>query len=205
MVYRLALPRTLVRDSLLLFSSIAWIWGDSMGNLFKAAAAADPEAVAEVQRMLRAFARQICHGGGPTGARAVDWEDVAQETARKLFSTGLQQYRGKGSERSYLYSMVKATVIQMSRAARRRSLREEIAVANGPLHVTSDPAPRLDVQAILAALEADCRDIIERAMLRDEPYADIARDLGLAESSARARLSRCLKKARVIAGYGGNS
>jgi RNA polymerase sigma factor (sigma-70 family) len=169
-----------------------------MEKLFEAAAAGQAEAVAEVHRLLRGFARHVCRGGGPHGEAALDWEDVAQEAARRLLGVGLAQYAGAGSERSYMYSLVKTTVIQMSRAAARRQRREEDAVANGPVPVAADPGSHMEVRRILAALDPPCREIIRRALLQDEPYADLARELGLAESSVRARLSRCLQKARRL-------
>jgi len=176
-----------------------------MPDFFRAAASGDAAAVAEVHRLLQAFSRQVCRGRGPAGETALDWEDVAQEAARQLFAKGLGQYRGQGTERSYLYSLVKATVIQMSRSAARRLRREEVAMAGEPLHTPPNPGAGLDVRKILAALDPKCRDLIERAILRDESYADIARDLGLAESSVRARLSRCLQKARRLVGAGDRS
>ena len=73
-------------------------------------------------------------------------------------------------------------------------------LAGGPAPVAPESGARLEVRRILAALDPPCREIIQRALLQDEPYADLARELGLAESSVRARLSRCLQKARRLAG-----
>jgi len=175
-----------------------------MGELFNAARAGGAEAIEEVHRLVRVFARQICRGGGPPGAPGVDWEDVAQEAGRKLLALGLGQFRGDGSERSYLYSVVKATVLEMARSAARRLRREDRAASISPVR-PFDPGARLDVQSILAALGPPCRDIIERVLLRDEPYAAVAQDLGLAESSVRARLSRCLRRAREMVSQDRNS
>jgi len=175
-----------------------------MGDLFEAARDNDPGAVAELDRIVRGFARRVCRGGGPPGAPELDWEDVAQEACHKLHAVGFEQYRGSGSERSYLYSVVKATVIQMARSSSRRQ-RRELVVAPDETAPTPDPHAPLDVRRILAALDAACRDLIERLFLRDDSYAEAARDLGLAESSVRAKLSRCLKRARQIANEGDGS
>jgi len=170
-----------------------------MGDLFDAVRAKDPAALAELDRIVRRIARSVCRGGGPAGAPDLDWEDVAQEVCHRVHAVGLAQYRGAGSEQSYLYSVVKATVIQMTRSSKRRRKRELAVPPLGSAH-RPDSHARLDVQQILALLDEACRDLMERLFLRDQSYADTARELGLAESSVRAKLSRCLGRARRIAG-----
>jgi RNA polymerase sigma factor (sigma-70 family) len=172
---------------------------DAMSSFFDDLRASNRAAQDQADRIIRRFARHVCRGGGPIGAPDLDWEDVAQETSRKLYSVGLDQYRGGGSESSYLYSMVKATVIQMARSTDRRQKRERSVSLNDSVSRLVDPIPSLDVRSVLAALDAACGDLIERFFLLDETHADLARDLGLAESSVRAKLSRCLRKAREIA------
>lgn len=172
-----------------------------MGALFDRVLAGDTQATAELQAFLRSFARQVCRGGGPPGAPDIDWEDVAQECGRKLLAGGLERYTGAGSERSYIYSMVRATVLEMARASSRRRRREEASTSNGPVR-SADPDAPLDVRSLLAGLDTPCREIIQRIVLRDEAYPSVARDLGLAESSVRAKLSRCLARARKIASKG---
>jgi len=175
-----------------------------MEVLFRKVLAGDPEATDRLHRLVRDFSRQICRGGGPPGAPAIDWEDVAQECGRKLLGGGLERFTGAGSERAYLYSMVKATVLEMARAASRRRRREEASISNGPA-ASADPDVSLDVRSLLSVLEPDCREIIQRVVLQDEPYAEVARDLGLAESSVRSKLSRCIARARKIASEGNPS
>jgi RNA polymerase sigma factor (sigma-70 family) len=169
-----------------------------MGFLFDAASRGDRQAQAEVARLVRNFAQALCRGGGPPAAPDLDWEDVAQEAARKIFSVGLTQYRGQGTERSYLYSAVKSTMIQMSRTAARRRRREAQALRED-LVQPDDPGPKLQVAHILDQLPQDCRALIERVFLHEEPYADLARDLAIEESSVRARVSRCIRRARSVA------
>jgi RNA polymerase sigma factor (sigma-70 family) len=166
-------------------------------GLFEAARRGDAAAHEELSRLARAFARQICRGGGPSGVTDMDWEDVAQESLRKVLATGLERYRGTGGESSYMYSVVKTTVIQMSRTARRRQQREQKAASDAI--VAPNPGHRVDVLELLGLLSEECRELIERAFLYGEPYPALARDLGLAESSVRSRLSRCLGRARAIA------
>jgi RNA polymerase sigma factor (sigma-70 family) len=175
--------------------------GRRMASLFEGVRAGKSESISELHRTLRTLARQVCRGGGPPGTPAIDWEDVAQECGRKLLAVGLDQYSGDGSERSYLYSVVRATVLEMARAASRRRCREVISVSNGPVPAR-DPNLEMDIRKILDALDPACREVIERVVLQDEPYADVARDLGMAESSVRGKLCRCLARARGIASEG---
>lgn len=171
-----------------------------MGELFDAAVAGDGKALAELHALVRSFARTVCRGGGPAGSPDLDWEDVAQEAWRKLLAAGLAQYSGRGTERSYLFSVVKATVIGMGRSAGRRRLRETAVAQGAP--TTSDPSGALDVRAILAALPSECRTLIERAFFDDATYPELAEELRMAESSVRAKLSRCLRRARDLASGG---
>ena len=77
------------------------------------------------------------------GAPDLDWEDVAQESYRRLHEVGFERYRAVGSERSYAYSVVKATVIQMSRTARRRRRREGHAAPTSVAAAGAKPRPRM--------------------------------------------------------------
>jgi RNA polymerase sigma-70 factor (ECF subfamily) len=173
-----------------------------LGDLFDRARAGDAAAQAEIHQILRAFARDVCRGKGPGGALDVDWEDVAQEAGRKLFAVGMYQYRGWGSEKSFLYSVVRSTVIQMCRSAGRRRQREEGAPPPDAVH--PNPGRRIDVMRVLAGLSTECRDLVERVFLAGDSYEEIASDLGLAPSSVRSRLSRCVKQARKISEEGGD-
>jgi RNA polymerase sigma factor (sigma-70 family) len=173
-----------------------------MHDLFERARTHDRAAVEELDRMVRDLSRAVCRGGGPGASPDLDWEDVAQEVYRRLHAVGFESYRRRGSERSYVYSMVKATAIQMARSFRRRRKREDHA-AESPTVEAPDATSRLSVRSILEALDEGCRDLIERLFLRDQTYAEAAGELGLAESSVRAKLSRCLRRARQIVERGG--
>ena len=176
--------------------------GREADELFDRLKAGDRSAQTELCDLARAFARQICRGGGPPGAPDVAWEDVAQESLRKLLSGGLDRYRATGSPKSYLYTIVKSTMIAMSRSARRRAAREE-ASAHGPTATPAHPGHAIEVHQILAMLSGDCRALLERAFLHGATYPELARDLGLEESSVRAKLSRCIRKARLMVQDGG--
>lgn len=175
-----------------------------MAELFDAARRGDRGGQEEVARLIRTFAQGVCRGSGPRGAPEFDWEDVAQEALRRFFTMGLDQYRGQGSERSYLYTIVKSTFIQLARTAARRRRREESAASDG-LAAPHDPTLKLHLASILQRLSPDCRDLMERVFLYGEPYSALALELEMAESSVRAKLSRCLQRARMAARRAGNT
>jgi RNA polymerase sigma factor (sigma-70 family) len=172
-----------------------------MATLFEAARAGDRRATSEILGILRAFARTVCRFGGPSGSRDADWEDVAQEAARRFFESGLRRYRGQGSESSYLYSIVRTTVLEVARASGRRNRREaaqEVETVAPP----TDPLARLEVGAILRQLPESCRDLLLKVFLGDASYAQLAGEYGIAESSVRTRMTRCLRQAREMAAKG---
>jgi len=169
-----------------------------MSHLFESALAGDPAAEMEISRRLRVLARAICRPGGVTSNPAVDWEDVAQEAAKSFFAAGIRRYRGQGSEDSYLYTFVKTTVLQVVRSAERRKIREDASTMPeaGPPDRLLD---RLETGSVLARLPGPCRNLLIRVFLHDERYAELSRELGIEESSVRARVSRCLRRARLLA------
>ena len=55
------------------------------------------------------------------------------------------------------------------------------------------------VVVALSRLDDGCRELLARTFLEDIPYSQLATDMGLAESSVRAKVSRCLGRARELA------
>ena len=166
-------------------------------SLFEAARRCERWAEEEINRLTRSFARHVTGGGGLPGAPELDWEDVAQEASRRFFSTGIQQFRAGGPERSYLYSIVKVTMIQLARGASRRRRREETIEA-ADVVPADDPTSRFDARRLLERLDSSCRQLLERVFLQSASHAELAKELGLAESSVRSRLSRCIRRAREL-------
>jgi len=169
-----------------------------MVGLFHAARAGDQAAVAEIHRLTRVFARELCRGGGPPGAFDLDWEDVAQEAGLKVFGGGLEKYEGRGTEQSYLYTIVKTTMINMLRSSDRRRRREE-ATGWNEVVTTIATESRLKIGRILSCLPDTCRDLIVMVFFYGFSYADLATRMSLQESSVRSKLSRCIQSARESA------
>ena len=165
-----------------------------MREVFEDAIGGDPAAQEEIVRLIRHLSRAACARGGPATAD-IDWEDVAQDACRRFFSAGIRQFRKGGSERSFLYAIVRSAVIQIVRSETRRRTRE--VASNPPLIVAPDnPLPKFDVAKILGRLSEECRALLTRVFLRGEPYSSLATDLSILESSVRTKVTRCLRRAR---------
>lgn len=167
---------------------------------FEAAKRGESWAEKEILDLIHRFARHACTKVGTRLAVDLHWEDVAQEASVKFFKAGIHQYGGSGSEESYLYTVVKSTLIQIARSADRRVKREEAQAPSAEDRVViPDTHLALDVQTILAKLDEACRDLLRRVFLEDTPYADLAAELALQEVSVRARVHRCVRRARELA------
>jgi RNA polymerase sigma factor (sigma-70 family) len=152
-------------------------------------------------RWIQAFARHLCRGSYGSASGSLDWEDVAQEAGRRFFSSGLDGFRSDAtlaSLKSYLYTIVKATRIQHYRSTSRRRRREEATSIDGPSMAPAVAESRAFLERILGRISTECRELLERSFLDGATNADLAAELGLAESSVRSKLTRCLQRARAL-------
>jgi RNA polymerase sigma factor (sigma-70 family) len=158
----------------------------------------DEESTTALGQYVHDLARQVCRSGSGAALGGADWEDVAQEAAVRVFSSGLERYQGTGSARGYLYSIVKASLLQTIRSARRRRAREESAEIP-PVPSASPSLDPHEVAGLLDRLEDECRTLLEQVFFEGVAYGRLAEESGLAESSIRARVSRCLRRLRETA------
>jgi len=175
----------------------------SLEEAMAAAQRGDARAEELLAGEVRSLARIVCTKGQVPEMGGLDWEDVSQEASQRLFRVGLSRYRGDGSARSYLYSIVKVTMLQLMRSATRRRAREQVvsdeeAASFSPAGKgeESSTMERVSVRQILGALAPECQELIEAMFLNGATYRQIAEETGLAESSVRSKLSRCLRRAR---------
>lgn len=167
------------------------------GSMIAAARDGDPRAQEEIVQLMRSFARHVCRGRWEGSMPGADWEDVAQEASHKFFTVGIERFLAGGPERSYLYAIVRRTYLQLSRSAWRRRQREETGEALG--HGAPNPETRTTLHRILSRLSDTCRELLARLYFDGADYSELAAELRIAESSVRARASRCLKGARELA------
>jgi RNA polymerase sigma-70 factor (ECF subfamily) len=169
---------------------------DETVSLVEASRRGEGWAQEEVMRLIRSFARYLCRGRSTSAEPEPEWEDVAQEAARRFFTSGLAHFKTGGPERSYVYTIVKAARIQIYRSMSRRSRRESAAARED---VTPPPAEtRTLLFRVLSRIPDTCRELLERVFFDGSSHAELAQELGLAESSVRSRLTRCLQRAREV-------
>jgi len=157
-----------------------------------------PEAIAMVSGWVREVVRHRAWG-----FEAPD--DLTQTTLLALvrnFRDG--RYVG-GDLRAYVRRVAKNHCVSDYR--RRRVRGQEISwdvagvgqeLAAPEPHPECDPGRRVRLERVLRALGDDCRRLIERAYGQGWSRQEMAEDLGISEGAARARLFRCLERAREL-------
>lgn len=145
----------------------------------------------------------ICAAASPFRRRlAADWPDLLQEA--RLETLRLLQrscWRGEARLRTYVWRVVGHTALDAVRRQRRRPVHgteEELPATPSPEPSALDRLVDEDAERrLLARLESlpqDCRDLW-RCLLRGAGYAEIGRELGVAEGALRVRAHRCRKRA----------
>jgi RNA polymerase sigma-70 factor (ECF subfamily) len=125
-----------------------------------------------------------------------DAEDVFQEVFTRVY-THLDRLRADESFRPWLAQLTRRTCIDHLRAAAREEPVEDVEPAGlDNTLATLDEA--LLVHDAMAALEDNCRDILDRFFARDESYRTIGEALDLPAGTIASRISRCLDKLKAV-------
>lgn len=156
-----------------------------------------------------AFYRRHAHGLLAYFARrtldAQTAADLTAETVADAFA-GRARYRdhGDGSAAAWLYTIARR---KLDRFTRRRSVEYAARARLGLDRLVLDDGEVERVEALidfeeigravagaLAALNPDQRDAVRLRVLEGESYTQVARELGCSEETARARVSRALRR-----------
>jgi len=123
-------------------------------------------------------------------------EDLAQETFLRVLRHRAT-FRGDARFTTWLYRIAHNLCLeQLSRQARDRRLAERWSVEAG-LTSQADRSDRLeDLEAALATLTAEQREIIALCRYHDLPFAEIAEILGCSAGAARVRAHRAIAALR---------
>ncbi len=132
---------------------------------------------------------------------AVEVEDVVQQTLLELWRLASRpEFAVRVSLRAIVRRIAVARTIDALRSRRARDEVPETLADDRPdiatLLARADDGAR--VRWAAAQLGAQCRDIVRLHFEDDLPFRDIAARNGLAESSMRVRLFRCLRQLREI-------
>jgi RNA polymerase sigma factor (sigma-70 family) len=117
---------------------------------------------------------------------SVEADDVVQESYLKLWRAGATV----DSAKAYFFSIARNTALTLFR---RRRLFSDVPVGDLPEWRLADTAPDAADVAALDRLPPRCREICVLAALERRSPAEIAAQLGLAESTVYVQLARGVK------------
>jgi RNA polymerase sigma-70 factor (ECF subfamily) len=127
-----------------------------------------------------------------------DAEDLAQLTFVRLY-----RYRDRYSPRAklttFLYLLARQVWIdELRRRQRRARLREELAAEPEPLgeHGSQPERGRMDLDAALASLPEGMRLVVVLGVYQSQPYAEIAKALGIPVGTVKSRMFNALRLLR---------
>lgn len=131
--------------------------------------------------------------------------DLTAETFADAFAARTRfKDRGAGSAGAWLYTIARR---KLDRFIRRRTVERSARARLGlePIQLSGDDIERVEalidfeeigrqLAAALTTLKPDQRDAVRLRVLEGESYAQMARHLGCSEETARARVSRALRR-----------
>jgi RNA polymerase sigma-70 factor (ECF subfamily) len=158
--------------------------------------AGETKALATLDAWIQVVLRSEFHGLQP------EWEDLHQEIRLRVFrNLGTNRFRGTSELRTYVHRIARNTCID---AWRRISLRRDAAgAADPPAEIPgADAAEHLIsrdlLRKILLGSTPEERHLLELVHSEHLSYAEIARRLGVAEGTIKARVSRCRHRLLVL-------
>jgi RNA polymerase sigma-70 factor (ECF subfamily) len=147
----------------------------------------------EVQQRLRSFIRRRVRSDAEA-------DDVLQDVLAKLVERGADV--SDASLQAWLWTVARRAVIDRARAARSREAAAEDFAADLSEYAaeTPDESALRELAActapMLATLDREDRELLERVDLAGESQADLARALGLSSSGLKSRVQRARVKLR---------
>jgi RNA polymerase sigma factor (sigma-70 family) len=157
-----------------------------------------PEAVATVSGWVREVVSHRAWGLDSP-------DDLVQATLLALVCNFRAGRFAGGDLRAYVRRIAKNLCVSSYRRRRTRGREIPWDVAGGGEELAvPDPRPEADaerrvrLERVLGSLGEKCRRLIGRAYVEGWSRREIADDLGISEGAARARLFRCLERAREL-------
>jgi len=127
---------------------------------------------------------------------AVDAEDVLQETFIGAFR-GLKSFEGRSSVKTWLSRILVVQAAQWRRGKRRRSMEAPGDLAGDSVAATgSNPEAGIDVNAAIAKLSPEHREVIVLREFEQMSYEEMAEVLGVPRGTVESRLSRARSEMR---------
>ena len=129
-----------------------------------------------------------------------DADDLVQDTLERAWSrAGL--WRGVGDMRTWLFSIMHNLHVDALRRGRLDTVDLDEQTPEVPVAAPQGQAVAVrDLDAALAALPAEQRDVLLLIALEGLAYADVARTLGIPIGTVMSRLSRGRERLRLLMG-----
>jgi len=121
-----------------------------------------------------------------------DSEDVFQEVFAKVYEH-LGRLRDDEAVRPWIAQLTRRACIDRLRAGARVEVTEDVE-PDGVDETLEQLDEAMAVHDALAALDVNCREILDRFFARDESYRTIGTALGLPAGTVASRISCCLDK-----------
>jgi RNA polymerase sigma-70 factor (ECF subfamily) len=164
-----------------------------------AATPREPEAFAVLYRR---YEIPILHYFLRRGSEPEVAADLTAETFAAALAGASRFRAGPQPLQAWLYGIAR-NVLRESVRRRRVEDRHRRALEMSPLTLGDESIERIDrlgsggVAAMLESLSPAQREAIDARVLREEPYAEIASQLGCSESVVRQRVSRGIRRLRT--------
>lgn len=127
-------------------------------------------------------------------------EDAVQETFLRAWRASATYDPARSSQRTWLFAILRNVVIDLARA---RRVRPPLAADGGADAATPCADDEIDrvlttwqVEAALAELGADHRQVLVEVHWRGRPYAEVAQDLGIPAGTVKSRVYYGLRALR---------
>ena len=150
----------------------------------------DGQRIVELIPRLRRYARALVRDR----ARA---DDLVQDTLERAWNK-FHLWRPGSDLRAWLFTVMHNVYVNQVRAYRDHTQLDDEAAEMGVAGVQGASLEIRDLEAALAALPAEQREVLLLIAVEDMTYAEVARTLGIPIGTVMSRLSRAREKLRVM-------
>jgi RNA polymerase sigma factor (sigma-70 family) len=126
-----------------------------------------------------------------------DAEDVFQDCFARVYEH-LDKLRDDAALRPWIGQLTRRLCIDKLRGSAREQPAEDEALLAGSEDSMAVLDDAMTVHEALAALSADCREILDRFFAQDQSYRTIGDALDIPSGTIASRISRCLSKLRSV-------
>jgi RNA polymerase sigma-70 factor (ECF subfamily) len=158
--------------------------------LIRGLIAGDATAIATVDSWIQAVLRAEFH------SLRAEWDDLRQDIRLRVFrNLRFNRFHGASELRTYVHRIARNTCIDTCRRSAVRRARPDAAAGGQAEAACDDATERLItrdlLRKILLGSTPEERHLLEMVHAQHLSYAEIARRLGVAEGTIKARVFRC--------------